>query len=114
MVEYKTDWKTATTNNVFIETISVDTAEKLGWFYTSRSQVLIYFVPQKGTIYCALFQKLRIILQPKLNQYPLRRIQNDGYCTVGRLIPIDHYEPICHSILYLPQEDVEYIKGLQS
>jgi len=44
-VEYKTDYKAAHTGNAFVETVSVDTAGKAGWAYSSAADYLIYYVP---------------------------------------------------------------------
>jgi len=36
-VEYKIDYKAAHTGNAFVETVSVDTAGKAGWAYSSAA-----------------------------------------------------------------------------
>ena len=40
-VEYKTDWVTDSTNNVFVETISNDKTSKPGWAFTTHSQIIL-------------------------------------------------------------------------
>lgn len=43
-VEYKHDTLAHKTGNIFVETTSVDTADKKGWAYTSTAQLLVYYV----------------------------------------------------------------------
>lgn len=50
-IEYKSDKKAASTGNVFIETVSVDSENKPGWAYTCGAQMMIYFIPPNRKIY---------------------------------------------------------------
>ena len=58
-VEYKTDHRAFDTGNAFVETISVDTNGKRGWDYTSRADILIYYLPEGGLVYILPMAKLR-------------------------------------------------------
>src|SRR5690606_23251114 len=58
-VEYKTDHTAARTGNAFVETVSVDTAHKPGWAYTSQADYLVYYIPPDGLVYVLRFAVLR-------------------------------------------------------
>lgn len=89
-IEYKTDWTAGRTNNAFIETVSVDTMSIPGWVYTSEAQWLIYFVPPKETIYIIRFRHIQAKVPEWVEQYgPEKIIPNDGYCTLGVVVPLD-------------------------
>ena len=91
-VEYKTDYKAAETGNAFVETVSVDTAGKAGWAYSSEADYLIYFIPGDGLIYIIALEVLRRELPRWVREYPLRTAQNEGYATHGLLVPLDEFE----------------------
>lgn len=91
-VEYKTDWTAGRTGNAFVETVSVDTAGKRGWAYTSESLYLIYYIPDPETIYVLPMASIRSRVDQWKKQYPERRIPNKGYFTIGALVPLDEFE----------------------
>jgi hypothetical protein len=91
-VEYKTDYKAAETGNAFVETVSVDTAGRAGWAYSSQSDYLIYYIPADGLIYVLALEVLRCELPRWLREYPHRAAQNEGYATHGVLVPLDEFE----------------------
>lgn len=99
-VEYKADSKASETGNAFIETISVDTTNKPGWAYSSLADYLIYYLPKDLLIYVIAFSELRKRL-PRWCNYRSRRIQNNGYCTVGLLVPLDEFERISIQVISL-------------
>ncbi|MGE0278167.1 MAG: hypothetical protein AB7R40_22455 [Nitrospiraceae bacterium] len=100
-VEYKTDHTAGRTGNAFVETISVDTQSKAGWAITSRSQLLLYYVPGAGAIYVIPFPALRQALPTWQQRYPQRAIPNRGYHTHGILVPLLEFEKIAQQILPL-------------
>lgn len=100
-VEYKADSKAAETGNAFVETISVDTAGKSGWAYTSQADVLIYFIPPQLTLYIIEFPALRKRLPDWVRAYPLGRALNEGYFTHGRLVPLREFERIAVEVVSL-------------
>lgn len=91
-IEYKTDWTASRTGNCFVETVSVDTADKAGWAVSSQAQWLVYFLPDDGLAYVIPLVSLRAELPRWRREYPVRRIPNDGYHTVGLLVPQDEFE----------------------
>jgi hypothetical protein len=91
-VEYKTDYKAAETGNAFVETVSVDTAGKAGWAYSSEADYLIYYIPTDDLIYVLALEVLRHELPRWVREYPLRAAQNEGYATHGLLVPLDEFE----------------------
>ena len=53
-VEYKADSLAGKTGNAFIETVSVDTANKPGWAVASEAKYLVYLVTDPQTIWLAV------------------------------------------------------------
>lgn len=93
-VEYKADSLAGKTGNAFIETVSVDTAAKPGWAYSSQASVLVYLVTEPETIYWISMARLRRQLPRWEVTYPKRQAQNEGYQTHGLLVPLDELERI--------------------
>lgn len=98
-VEYKTDYKAAHTGNAFVETVSVDTAGKAGWAYSSAADYLIYYVPSDEVIYVIALEVLRRELPRWAREYPLRAAQNEGYATHGVLVPLDEFEAQAEAVI---------------
>lgn len=98
-VEYKTDHKAHESGNVFIETMSVDTAGKRGWAYTSTAQVLVYFIPQRE----AALRADMLTVKRRLSEwavYPERPAWNKSrsgelYRTLGLLVPLEVFRAAC-------------------
>lgn len=93
-VEYKADWRASQTKNAFIETISVDSRNVLGWVYTSRADALAYFLPDVCLCWLICFVQLRERLADWIAQYPVRKVSNFGYCTHGILVPLSQVRKI--------------------
>lgn len=100
-VEYKADTTASRTGNAFVETISVDTANKAGWAYTSKADWLLYYLPQDGLIYFWEFAKFRLHLPRWVRQFPTRAIPNKGYKTHGILVPLDEFEQHANKVINL-------------
>lgn len=86
-VEYKTDHVAARTGNAFVETVSVDTAGKMGWALTSQADYLVYFIPGQMIVVLPL-RSLRWALPGWMREYPVRTAANNGYTTHGLLVPL--------------------------
>ena len=97
-IEYKSDARANATGNAFIETVSVDTAGKRGWAYTSEADYLLYYVPGAEVVYIVPFLTLRQHLTQWAQQYPTRQIPNQGYHTHGLLVPLDEFERIAQRV----------------
>ncbi len=97
-VEYKTDWTAQRTHNVFIETISVDKNRKPGWAHSSQADVLIYYIPGDELIYIICFSSLRAKLHIWKN-FPEKKIPNNGYNTIGLLVPLSEFEKIAQQVI---------------
>lgn len=91
-VEYKADTTASRTGNAFVETVSVDTANKPGWAYSSQADWLLYYLPVDGLIYFWEFAKFRQHLPRWTLQFPTRAIPNKGYKTIGLLVPLEQFE----------------------
>lgn len=99
-VEYKADRTAVRTGNAFVETVSVDTANKQGWAYTSQADWLMYLVPGEAEVlYIIRMADLRRQLPRWQRQYESRRVPNDGYHTVGLLVPLDEFERIAYAVI---------------
>ena len=84
-VEYKTDYRTGQTGNVFIETSSVD-GKRAGWAQTSEAEWLVYYVAPH-TAYLARMAAVRDGLARWAARFPERRVYNDGYTSRGVIVP---------------------------
>ncbi len=98
-IEYKTDWTAARTGKAFVETVSVDTANKPGWAYTSQAEHLVYFIPPDDLVYVLRFTVLREQLARWVRVYPGRAIPNRGYHTHGLLVPLREFETLAEAVL---------------
>ena len=98
-VEYKTDYKAAQTGNAFVETVSVDTAGKAGWAYSSQADYLLYYIPGNDLIYVLALEVLRWELPRWVREYPLRAAQNEGYATHGVLVPLHEFEEHAEAVI---------------
>ncbi len=97
-IEYKTDWTAGKTHNAFVETVSVDTANKPGWAHSSKADYLFYYVPGDELIYIIKFAALR----GRMHQWkglPTRQIPNNGYKTIGILVPLAEFEKIAIEVI---------------
>ncbi|MEZ4707311.1 MAG: hypothetical protein R3A44_08910 [Caldilineaceae bacterium] len=98
-IEYKTDWTAGRTGNAFVETVSVDTMNVLGWVYTSLAQWLIYFVPARRQIFIVRVETLRAQIETWIAQFgPEKAIPNDDYFTWGVPVPLAEFEKCCQKI----------------
>lgn len=93
-MEYKADDKAGQTGNAFIETVSVDTTGKPGWAVASQARFLVYLVVDPEVIYLVNMQRLRNALPRWQSIYPEVPAQNDGYRTLGLLVPLHELERI--------------------
>jgi len=91
-VEYKGDFRASETGNAFIETVSVDTAGKRGWAYTSGALYLIYCLPLDDLIYVISMATLRENLSRWAQAYKAVPATNQGYTTYGILVPLHELE----------------------
>jgi len=98
-VEYKTDWTAGRTGNVFLEAEYVG-INKQGWVFTSTADWLMYFVPDRATIYIIAMRKLRRLYQEWSKQFRMSPpVQNEGYYATGLLVPIPVFAAQCAEIL---------------
>lgn len=90
-VEYKGDNRARDTDNAFIEITSVDTRDKPGWAYTSEATYLFYYLPG-FILYAITLRKLRRRLPEWIEKYPQGKAWNNGYRTIGVLVPLAELE----------------------
>lgn len=99
LAEYKADWTASKTGNAFVETVSVSTQNKPGWAYTSMADYLMYFLPDDLLVYVFTLKKIQARLKKWLELYPQREIPNDGYKTVGVLVPLHEFERHANQVI---------------
>lgn len=108
-VEYKTDTTAARTGNAFIETVSVDTAGKQGWAFTTRAAFVLYYVPPDDLIYVLRPRRLRAELADWQSRYPTKSTPNEGYRTHGICVPLHELEQHADTVInladFLPAAD---------
>lgn len=98
-VEYKADSTAARTGNAFVETVSVDTADKPGWAVSSAADWLFYLVPGAAEVlYIIQMEKLRQRLPIWRRTCQERSIPNEGYHTLGLLVPLAEFEEIAYAV----------------
>ncbi len=100
-VEYKTDFTAGDTGNAFIETISVDTENKLGWVCTSRAAWILYFVPGRDELYLVRLSALRAELPRFIETLSARQIPNSGYHTHGLLLPLKKLGDLATGVVHV-------------
>lgn len=98
-VEYKADKTAARTGNTFVETVSVDTRNKLGWAYTCQADFIMYYIVGRGPLYILRPRDIKGKIGNWQRRYPQRRIPNNGYHTVGVLVPLHEFERLAVQIL---------------
>lgn len=86
-IEYKTDIRCKDTGNLYIETISVDKDNKLGWAYTSTAQRIIFHIPGDKVIFVDTLN-LRDIMPKWVDKYPQAEAKNELYSGFGILVPV--------------------------
>jgi hypothetical protein len=103
-VELKADSRSAETGNAFIETMSRFEDGVYGWAWTTRADLLIYWVVPSEII-VARPSDIRDALTAKdvgwIYKYPTRLICNRAWHTQGYLVPLEELKEIavfCGSI----------------
>ena len=109
-IEYKSDWTASKTGNAFVETVSVDTPHTPGWVYSSQADYLIYYLPKAMRAYIIAFENLRVRL-PQWTKFPTRSIPNQGYNTVGLLVPLAEIERVAKQVVYLDESSATSENG---
>lgn len=107
-VEYKKDTKARQTNNLFIETVSIDNQDKPGWAVYSEADILVSYIPPMKIIITPM-SIIKSHLRLWTDIYPEKVIPNMGYNTLGICVPIREIEKyhlndfITSDILKLPK-----------
>lgn len=95
LVEYKSGIQTAATGNVFLETISVDSAGKPGWVFTCQADYIFYAALLNKKVLVFIPDKLRLVIRDLQRQFPTVKTgkrQNEGYDTHGVIVPLAYVE----------------------
>jgi len=99
-VEYKTDRRARTTHNAFIEVGHSDVPSG-GWAHTSRADILVYYVAGDNAemAYWIDFAILRAQLPRWAALYRLVSVPNQGYDTIGLIVPLGELERIAAHVV---------------
>lgn len=100
-IEYKSDDRYQDTGNAFIETTSVDSANKPGWAKTCKADLLCYYLVADGLVYAVKPDDIRAALPVWEKRYPVGKASNDGYTTIGLLVPMHEFKRIAFKVLNL-------------
>lgn len=100
-VQYKADRRAASTGNAFVEIVSVDTANTPGWAITCTADYIVYYVVGLGPAYIIRPTVIKKQLSRWERQYAKRNIPNDGYNTIGLLVPLDEFERLAEAVIDL-------------
>lgn len=97
-VEYKTEPRAQDTGNIFIETVSSDTGQKMGWVYKLKADRIIFLPLGYGRAYIV---KPRLLKQAVLDDWPskyrVRAAKNRGYWSYGLLVPVKVIAELAHA-----------------
>ena len=97
-VEYKTDARSESSGNIFIETVSVDTDASKGWALKSLAQVLIILQPASGTIYWCEMAAIKRRVPKWRKRWGERTVKNKTYKSSGVPVPVKEFAKICESM----------------
>lgn len=106
-IEYKYDARTFKTGNIFLETISVDTADTPGWVYTCRADYIFYACWSMQEILVFTPATLRKNIENFKLQYRTVATAaglNNGYRTHGVLVPYAEAKKIAKEIIELKED----------
>lgn len=101
-IEYKSDFKTHNTGNVFIETCSIsinNNCKTKGWAYTSKADFLIYFVVGEQIAYIVRMDTIRKCVDYWKSIYTERSSLNRGYKTIGILVPLNVFKSKTETVI---------------
>ncbi len=98
-VEYKADHTAGSTGNAFVELVSVDTTKRHGWALASEADWLFYYIPaDPEVLYIIRFEELRKRLPRWQYKYREVSVPNEGYNTVGIVVPLHEFEAIASEV----------------
>ena len=100
-VEYKHDFASEDTGNIFIETMSNTYTGSLGWVYTSRAQILVTLV--HDALLFAYMPNVKSMMCLWAMIYPEKPCDNNGYRSYGLPVPRSMYEKECFEIIKLEE-----------
>lgn len=109
LVEYKADEEAAKTGNIFVETVSVDTAHKLGWVITCQADFIFIYIPANKTVFVVSPDDMRERLSAWQSKYPIRPSAaelNNGYRSYGILVPIAEIESASVKTISVNKDEV--------
>lgn len=91
-VEYKTDYMTNRTGNIFLEmTVNHYPKPKLGWVVGSQADVLVYYIPEYA-VFSLSFSLLRSKLDDYVKQLIWKVVKNEKYSAYGMILPLKRFE----------------------
>ena len=86
-VEYKVDYKSDTTGNLAIELVSNDVVGTLGWAYSTKADMLVFYRSGDGEVIAVRTSMLRAMLPSLTAKYHKVYARNKSYRSVCLIIP---------------------------
>lgn len=110
--EIKTDLRTASTGNLFIETVTKRDSgkETIGWINKTTADYLLYYVPQDNVFYNINMDAIRKFIKEKHPKYvetynKKEKAKNCGYLiSIQKIQDYDEDFSICQATESFPQE----------
>jgi len=110
-LEYKTDWYTNKTGNVYIETVGVKNSNTniAGWAIKSEADVLLYWAYPTGLkraslVYVWDMKKIKAQM-PTWRKYEMKTVENKYHYGQGHLVPVDVVNELAGiTIMQMPKE----------
>lgn len=102
-VEVKYDERSMETGFVFVELYSNEQSGRKGWAYTCKAHLLVLVTPipefkQDAMLYFIDPKELKSRLEDWQSKYEVRRCQNEGFNSVGLLVPLSEFEDLGHVV----------------
>lgn len=89
LYEIKTDSMAGRTGNLFIENISNSSTGALGFLHTTKSDFILYYIPELFFYIELPTPELREFVLRYKNKFTQRSCQNPGYKSFGYLVGIE-------------------------
>lgn len=93
-VEYKADWWTFKTGNLFLETL---VSGKPGWAIKTQADFIMYAVMKSDRIINDVLVIPNSFIKQNLSEwyrFPMKTIQNYGFSGEGILVPLSEFESV--------------------
>lgn len=91
-IEYKADWRAASTGNAWLE---MRTANSRGWALKCKADLLAYFLPTTGQLFVADVRQMQRQITTWLHACQTRQVHDRGWTATGLLVPLQMFQSVC-------------------